>query len=142
MNKLTPKFQGEIINGKLQLDEQFKFELYIGTLSSKRVEVIVKKWRKTRSNQQNKLYWGVILKTISDYTGESIDDLHQHFKNKFLRYTGKSGKLNSCKSTTKLSTDEFSQYIERIIEWAASFDLIIPLPSDIDLENIPEYIIN
>ncbi len=138
--KIIPKFYGEVNDGKLVVENKDKFDLFVGTLSGK-VEIVVKPWRKTRSGQQNKYLWGVVYKIIAEYTGEDIMDIHNNFKYKLLKSTGKSGKLHSCKSTTKLSTADFTDYIEKIKVWASGFGLNIPSPDDIDLDNIQEYII-
>jgi len=49
---------------------------------------------------------------------------------KYLKDNGKSGKLNICKSTTKLDTKEMGEYIDKIILWAGEFGLEIPTPDD------------
>lgn len=75
--------------------------------------------RPKRTEQQNKYYWGVYLPMISQETGNDIDDLHTLFKGKFLskevvQVLGE--KIRRTKSTTGLSTGQFSDYIRRIEE--------------------------
>lgn len=134
MSSIVPIFQGKIEDCILIYDERDKFNAYLTTLNGP-VEVIVRKPRKVRSSQQNKYYWGVILKLISEHTGESIDDLHNHFSYKYLSMNGKSGKLHSKKSTTSLSTIEFMEYINKIIQWGEQFlNINFPEPEDVDYD--------
>lgn len=134
MSKLIPKFYGEVKDGKLKLENQDKFEIYIGTLAG-RVELTVKKFRKSRSVQQNRYYFGVVLKIISDHTGYETEDLHNHFKTHFLKK--KVGKLTSYYSTTKLDTLQFTDYLDKVIRFAEQrLDLNIPSPDEIDYSEL------
>lgn len=71
-----------------------------------------------RTEQQNRYYWGVYLPIVSKETGElNIDRLHSLFSGMFLTegvvvVLGKKTRMK--KSTTELSTSEFSQYIMSI----------------------------
>ena len=129
---MTPIFFANQKNGELQIEQAQEFKSHVHSLGEKRLEVTVKPYKKNRSRNQNKYLWGVVYKIISEHTGEDQDDLHYHFKNKFLETKGKSGKLKSSKSTKKLSTIEFEEYIDKIVRWAASWDCQIPSPNEID----------
>lgn len=91
------------------------------------VTVEKEKWR--RSNEQNSYLFGVVYKTISDYNGDTVNDLHQYFKRallppKFVKAMGKEIKIPS--STTDLNKVEFGEYIERIRAEVAPMGIIIP----------------
>jgi hypothetical protein len=76
----------------------------------------------TRSNPQNKYYFGVIVDMISEETGNEPEETHELLKLKFLKSMGK-------KNTTQLTTVEFNTYIEKIQRWASiELSLIIPDP--------------
>lgn len=91
----------------------------------------------TRSNQQNRWYWGVIVEQISEKTGFDPDETHEVLKARFL-----PKKLALCDgngeiqgeyviggSTTKLDKVQFGEYCEAIRRWAAeSLELQIPDP--------------
>lgn len=117
--KLNPTaFQQEIINR------------YLSTRNGKAVELKLARPVDTRSQRQNRFYWGVVLTTIADATGNTTEDLHEHFKAVFLprRFVTLAGKETEvAKTTTKLSTDEFSKYLQQIAAFAAS-ELGITLP--------------
>lgn len=74
--------------------------------------------RPTRSEQQNRYYFGVYLPLIARETGEQdIERLHELFKGKFLtkeivEVLGEKVRIKG--STTKLSKGEFCEYIMAI----------------------------
>ena len=76
----------------------------------------------TRSNPQNKYYFGVVVDMISEETGNEPEETHELLKLKFLKPMGKA-------NTTQLDTKEFNLYIEKIQRWAAQdLGCIIPDP--------------
>jgi hypothetical protein len=88
----------------------------------------VKKYFKNRSVHQNRLLWD-IYRQASDQTGYETDELHAIMGQKFL--LDESGKSPYVKSTTKLTTQEFNDYIKRIVRYLTiDAGLIIYLPED------------
>lgn len=99
--------------------------------------------KKKRSLNQNAYYWGVVLKVLSDHTGFNTDETYQEMAKMFLSY--QNGAKTFVKSTTRLTTLEFEQYLEKIRQWAQVEMLVrIPLPNEITeeifmtLENLRE----
>ena len=87
------------------------------------------KEKKTRSVQQNRYYHGVVCKLISGHTGYTGDEVHQIMAEQFLSYE-KNGK-QFVKSTTKLKTAEFEEYLEACRRFAAiEMQVYIPLPNE------------
>ena len=87
---------------------------------------------KTRTLPQNKLYWK-ILEIISDHTGETKDYLHGMFGLMFLpkdEYVINGERYLLPVTTTRLSTKEFSEYIEQIRMEVSELGLILPYPDD------------
>jgi len=131
MAKPIPKFKGRVQNGKLKILNERDFNQYIQGLEGRVVSIIVKQFKHARTGQQNRYYWGVVLKVISDHTGYETDDLHDHFKTYFLR---KPGKLSSYYSTTELDTSQFTEYIDKVIRFAETrLDISVPSPDDMYL---------
>ena len=132
MSKPTPIFFGKIKEGKLSLDNRKSFDLYIASFSDCRVEVVVKKERKTRSLSQNAYYWAVIVDMIVQDTGQDKETIHNWLKTKFNKKTIiiRGVPQEVVESTTKLDTWGFSEeYWEPIRRWAAEFlGLVIPDP--------------
>lgn len=133
---ITPIFRGKVENGKLILDSRERMEKYVSGLKGQ-VLVIIKKAKKIRSNKQNKYYWGVIIKTLGEFTGYEPEEMHNALKWKFLKI--ENNNLLSVRSTAKLSTLEFMNYIEQIIRFAAELGVVIPDPESVDYETLDEY---
>lgn len=98
----------------------------------KRFEITIRRQRKFRSSNQNRYYWGCILRTISQDTGHSEDELHIAFKQKFLKTFDDKG-LQFIQSTTELTTTEFMEYIEKVRRFAASeLGIVTPDPNEFE----------
>jgi hypothetical protein len=88
----------------------------------------------TRSVDQNRLYWGVYVRTLSDYTGYSPDEMHEVLKAKFLpkrlAIADGNGEVQNefviGGSTTKLNVIEFGDYLAAIHDWAAQLGCVFP----------------
>lgn len=95
--------------------------------------VEIQKSKQVRSLPQNKYYWGVIVKVVSQHTGYTSEETHQELARMFLSYEN-NGKL-FVRSTTKLNTVEFEKYAESCRDWAKrEMDVYIPLPNEITEE--------
>ena len=97
--------------------------------------------KNTRSIQQNKYYFGVVLPVLAGHTGYTIDELHDICKYKFNKgiftdpETGEI--LDIGKSTTALKVDEFINYIDAIKQWSLeALNCLIP-----DADNLPDEIL-
>jgi len=110
----------------------------------------IEKLYSKRTNPQNSYYWGVVLPLVKDgllqvgYECHSLDEAHEFCKNQFIiiqgrkrkrlvnRETGEVRYVKVFPSTRKLTTVEFSEYIDRIIRWSAEYlGVIIPYPGEI-----------
>lgn len=121
---MIPVFQATTDGTKLTFDAPIRLANYLRTLKGQKLEVVVRKLRSQRSNLQNNYYWGVVLDILSRETGYEISEMHEILKYKFLKV---KGKMEYVKSTTKLSTSEFEEYLEKIKRWA-SIDLNVYIP--------------
>ena len=96
--------------------------------------VDIKLYRKNRSVAQNKLYWKWIT-CIGDEIGYERDELHAIMADKFLpdeivEYGGKQ--IKKDKSTSRLNTKEFTEYLEKIDRFAATeLGIVLPSPDDL-----------
>lgn len=99
--------------------------------------------RRKRTLPQNDYYWGVICEMVRDglrdagYEGvRTPEDAHEVLKYLFLKqqvYNKNTGELLAeiPGSTAALNTYDFSQYIERVIQWAAEYlSIVIPYPNE------------
>lgn len=84
-------------------------------------------YAKQRSNPQNRYYWSVCIRLVSEHTGYSPDEVHEILKHKFLKKTlwiphnqeGVKEKSDITKSTTELTTAEFEKFLSDIRGWAS-----------------------
>ena len=97
------------------------------------VEILIQEPKTDRSTQQNKYYWAVVLKHISDYTGYEPEEVHDEMKKMFNPVPSKFNPEETFGgSTTRLTTGEFSDYIEKICMWAAvTFQIVIPEANEV-----------
>lgn len=117
----------ELYNKIKELDQEKEFKVFVSDQKN------------TRSLQQNKYYWGVVLPLIAGHTGYTISEIHEVCKYKFNKSafvdpeTGEV--LDIGASTATLKVDEFITYIDAIKEWAMTLGVVIPeageLPDEI-----------
>jgi hypothetical protein len=141
----VPKIIAEVVNGSLKFDLKQKDILrrWLNNLNGFKVELVIKKYRKKRTIPQNSYYWGIVLDLISEASGYTTEELHELFKRLFLKKVIKIGGVDYevSESTSKLNTEQFSDYIEKIKKFAVmKLDLHIPSPDEIDYEN--EFVID
>ena len=84
----------------------------------------------TRSQRQNAYYFGVVLKTIGDDVGYTVEEMHQLMAKEFLSYEKSPGEL-FVRSTTSLNTKEFEDYLAKVRRFAATeLSIFVPLPNE------------
>ena len=88
---------------------------------------VIKKEKLIRTTPQNAYYWSLI-DIVSKETGIDKEEIHDKMRMKFLYMPPKTDKqLPYCKSTTKLTTGEFTEYIENLRNFFAEL-LWLQLP--------------
>lgn len=86
-----------------------------------------------RSNNQNRYCWGVVVKIISDETGNDANDVYEFLK---LKFNQKSVTIKGQEhviggSLAALSKPEFEIAMERVRAWALmEYGIVIPLPNE------------
>jgi len=78
-----------------------------------------------RSHEQNSRYWS-LLTDFGRYLGYESEELHEVCRYKFLREYAEVGgeRVEKLKSTTKLTTAEFTEYMDAIDRWAVSLGFV------------------
>lgn len=120
--------------------------------------VVIDDKDETRSQAQNRLYW-LWIGVISAHTGDDKDSLHVELKRRLLsRIYAKSdgnfaelfASLKQCQrhlstadyermaykvagllSTTKATTEQFTEYLQEIDIWAGKQGISLPVPDDL-----------
>jgi|SRR5690606_1277525 len=89
----------------------------------------IKKKLPRRSIQANRYYWGVVLRYLSETTGENPNVLHQELKFKFVPDVVFLDDYEL--TTTTLDAEQIWDYIDLIRAWASSFlNCRIPDPNE------------
>tara|TARA_R110002012_G_scaffold7562_4_gene35264 strand:+ start:1766 stop:2134 length:369 start_codon:yes stop_codon:yes gene_type:complete len=74
----------------------------------------------SRTHYQNNYYWKIACKFFGEELGYTKEEMHEVLKDKF-----------NIESTSKLDMDEFRDYLDRIIRWAAiNFQITLPDPDE------------
>lgn len=102
---------------------------------SKAWAVDIKPYRRKRTSDQNRYYWGVVLKIIADETGHEAQDLHEYFLGMIYGWQEYTvlGELRKrpARRSSDMKTDEMSAYWEAIRAWAAqNLGIYIPEPGE------------
>lgn len=95
-------------------------------------EIIVRKFVKKRSDDQNRLYFK-LLELISKETGHDKDSLHEYFKKRYGIWDVEKifgEEIPVPLSTTKYGTKKFSEYMTQVEAEAASLGIVLPHPND------------
>lgn len=91
--------------------------------------VTIQRYRTNRSNDQNNLYWKW-MRVIASESGSDPLDIHEAMKMKFLEASEAvlpDGELVRVPgSSSKLKTDEFSEYLSQIQVWATEWGVHLP----------------
>ena len=133
-------FQAKVSKGSLALTNRSLFNNTIACLRDGDYVMEIKEKKKKRSNSQNSYLWAVVnqmvCRRLIDLGHDvSIEETHDFLKASFNykelvnEDTGEVFKIP--RGTSELSTEEFSEYIERVIRFGAEvLDIQIPLPNE------------
>ena len=108
---------------------------YLEKALDKLVTVSVQIQIPTRTILQNKYYWGVIIKCLSEEIGYKPEVMHDYMKRLFLGFElfdmpdGET--YEQLKSTKNLNTVKAEKYFREIRNWSETFlNCLIPLPNE------------
>jgi len=142
------KIDTKVENDEITEEEKLQaLDYAIKQFNGKEITISIERKKKKRSEQQNKYYWGVIIKLIQNAIKEQWGEIHEAQEvhellkiNLFYSeiYNNETGEvLKIGKSTAQATTIEFEEYQEDCRKWALEwFGINIPLPNDdIEIEN-------
>ncbi len=134
-----PKLLADVKGNKLYLDQDYESYEALKELEGKRVEVTIKEYKNTRSNRANRYYWGVVIPSVFKAFAEmgiklvNQEQAHEAMRIKFLMEEIQVGEdsFRVPKSTTKMKTDEFANYIFVIVDYLREYyNFVVPEPKD------------
>lgn len=104
-------------------------------LEGRRVRATVRKETLGRTLSQNKYYWGVVLATLAEWSGHEPEELHDFLKTQWLGLRSRSlpsgHGFSVHPSTRTLSVEEFSEYVDKVVRWAAEQGVRVPDASEV-----------
>lgn len=112
----------------------------IAKMAGKKLKITIAVYKRKRSNPQNAFYFGVIVPLVRQMfldAGNDItsDEAHYFIKKEVWRHVKTivlpDGKTKEVVDTsTKLTTAEWENFMEKTRAWAAEFDLMLPFPNE------------
>lgn len=99
---------------------------------TKPIEVKFAVYKDKRSHEQNSLMW-IYITHLASHCGYTPNQMHEELKVKFLGVDEKvvAGQLiREIRSTTRLNTKEFTDYLREIEALALDYGVILPSPDD------------
>ena len=115
---------------KLRILNRESFDKFLSEFDEGAILELVVKEVENRTQMQNSYYWGQVIGSPSKegsllsnemFQGYTKQELHEALKEKF-----------EVKSTAGMEQEEFTEYINKIIRWAAEFaGMYIKEPEDI-----------
>ena len=101
------------------------------------VWVSVVRQQHARTMSQSRYYWGVVVRDIADFCGEGREDTHEYLKGLHLPKRNvellDGQRLEMPPSTTTLTVEQMTEYIETCRRWSAQFlGLSIPSPGEVE----------
>jgi len=132
--KFTFETTAYIKDGNLMVRNRTQMEREALASGLTEFEVVLKKKTRSRSLQQNRWWW-LCMSILGEQLGYRREEMHEVCKMKFLKrelVDTKSGEVfEYLKSTTELTTTEFSELIESVIQWSAEqFQIVLPMPGE------------
>ncbi len=95
------------------------------------VKVLTQRMELQRTIDQNSYLFGVVYKTISDYTGHTVDEIHEFYKDRFnFEYSlnPRTGEFElRYKSSTEETTASMGEFIDKVVSHAVN-ELGIGIP--------------
>lgn len=96
-------------------------------------KITVEEYRPRRTHDQNAYLWGVCYRTIKEQLlGWDLDDIHEFFMGECFGWETIEGlgglRLRPLRHSSKLSVEEFSQYIDFVHRRAAEHGIYIRDP--------------
>ena len=131
--------------GEINLPKRLRAE--VGkAFAGKEIQVSFARLKKMRSSEQNRYYWGVVVRMVCEGfqslgnpvnpdNNEDIELTHEYLKRRFLQpiqVADVNGEVHELGySTTQLSTSQMMDYIAQVQQFAVEFlNVIIPDPGE------------
>lgn len=134
---MRARFVARVEKGSVIFVDPARWRGVVARHEGKRIAVTVEREQTTRSLKANAYLWGVVYRTIAEWSGHTEDEIHEAMKEKFLvrrELVFPSGEeMPVVGSTAILDTVDFSTYVMNVKAWAAGCGVLIPEPGEIEV---------
>ena len=128
-------FRGIVKAGRFCPDDVINHRAWLAKVEGKRVIESIQREKLARTMSQNRYYWGVVLATLAAWSGHETEELHLHFRDAILGQTESelpNGLLIKHPASTRvLTVDEFAEYVNRVVKWAAEQGVYVPAADEV-----------
>lgn len=139
MDTTERRIVAKIEGGKPDIDRANRALLrrYYSHFEGQEIDIVIRKHQRQRSLEQNAACWGYIYPAIAEalgYEAYEAEELHYGLVAKCFgeHFDKRLGQMVPNKRSSKLSTKEFSEYMEFLVRFAAKEcgGLVIELPDE------------
>jgi len=123
--------------GQLIVREPVRWRAWLAYQRGRDVVLSVGREQHPRSLSANAYLWGVVYRTLSEWSGHDEDELHAILKERFLPHrqiTLPTGEL--CEvvgSTARLDVEAFSEYVSKVKRFAAECGVNVPEANEVEV---------
>lgn len=127
-------------DSKLHINNRKAFIADLKRFAGKSVEIVVKLKRSTRSSNQNRYYWGIVIPLVMQGLIELGHDVNKQETHEFIKanfnyeeiVNKDTGELfRMTKSTSRLNKNDFGVMIEKLKVFASEYlNVYIPEPNE------------
>ena len=126
--------------GILKITNRKQFDTDLKRFNGSQVEIVVKKKRSTRSSQQNRYYWGIVIPLIMQGLNDTGNEVNKQDAHEFIKANFNYSEIVNeetaevfrvTKSTTRLNKNDFGVMIEKVKKFASEYlNIYIPDPNE------------
>lgn len=122
--------------GRTPAEVRGKLLAHLRRYAGAELDIVIRGHRSQRSLDQNRWIWGVAYPLLADslgYDRDEIEDLHYALVEKWggSHFDARMGTTVPNKRSSKLTTKEFSDFMEWLVRFAAKHcNCVIPLPDE------------
>lgn len=138
VNTSERRIVAKVVDGRPDIDPSNRAILrrHYAAFEGREIDIVIRPHQRQRSLEQNAWIWGVAYPLIADHLGydnHEHEDLHYALVAKCFgeHFDKRMGQMVPNKRSSKLSTREFSEYMEWLARFAATdLGVVIPMPDE------------
>jgi hypothetical protein len=143
---ISPVFPSYVdTNGGLHVEDKAAWARHTRKYAGRKTELVLRLRTSQRSLQQNAWIWGIAYPLLAEHWGYERNEHEQMHYGLLAQCFGTKVdtrfgvRIPRVVSSSKLSTKEFSEYMEWLVRYAAVEEkIVIPLPNEVDLSGVDE----